>query len=75
MNFKKLAVAASLIAGASAALFSTSATALPDSARMYTYYSDASMTVVVGESGNGCKSGYSWGVKTAYVTYETFKCA
>jgi hypothetical protein len=55
-------------------MHSTTVSALPDQGRTVTYYSDASMSFQVGESGNGCQHSYSWGEKTPYYTIETFDC-
>lgn len=57
-----------------AALSSQLVHAMPDHAHIVTYYSDATMSEVVGMGGNGCQHAFSWGTKTAYYEVEDFAC-
>jgi len=74
MRVRKLMVAVSAAVGLAGLVYSNIVTAEPNKARLYAYYSDESMTELVGEAGNGCHAGFHWGIKTAYYTYETFSC-
>ena len=72
LNKKILAIVSAL--GIAGAVYSTTVSALPDQGRTVMYFTDATMTVQVGESGNGCQHSYSWGEQTPYYTIETFQC-
>lgn len=74
MKIKKVILAAAAVIAITGPAFLTVAVAEPNNARIYTYYSDASMTEEVGGSGNGCHAGFSYGYKTPYYTFETFAC-
>lgn len=74
MKIKKALIAVLAVTGVIGGMYSNSVMALPDHARIVTYYSDASMTDVVGEGGNGCQHSFMWGTKTEYYTIETFDC-
>jgi len=74
MKIKKALVTVLAVTSIAGGLYSSSVMALPDHARIVTYYSDASMTEVVGEGGNGCQHSYMYGTRTEYYTIETFSC-
>ncbi|MBI3713061.1 MAG: hypothetical protein HY253_08895 [Burkholderiales bacterium] len=75
MSIKKKILTLASFTIIAVSLCSQVVTAKPDTARIVTYYSDATRSVEVGEGGVGCETGYSWGQKTAYYTVETFKCS
>ncbi len=74
MIMKKMFAAAAMTLTIAGLTLSFNVGALPAEARMYTYYSDATLTSEVGGGGIGCRGRYSYGVKTAYYTIETFPC-
>ena len=74
MILKKLFATAAMAMTVASLVLSVNVTAMPTSANMYTYYSDATMTNKVGEAGTGCQRYYSWGIKTTFYTLHTFSC-
>jgi len=74
MILKKMFAAAAMTLTIAGLTLSVNLGAMPANARMFTYYSDATLTSEVGGSGLGCRGSYSYGVKTAYYTIETFPC-
>jgi hypothetical protein len=71
---KKLATLVTAL-GVAAAMHSSAVVAEPNQARIITYYSDATMSVEVGEGGNGCHASYMYGEQTPYYTIEYMNCS
>jgi hypothetical protein len=64
-----------LLTGAVATFWSQSAEAIPVQEVVTTFYSDASLTNIVGERIRPCHGGtISWGITSSYKTIDSFPC-